>query len=84
MGNSAIEALSYPNVSGPVYSGPDHGVNLRRRVLHSGQDMAVEVERNPDARMAEAFLSHLGMNAAGEKMRRMGVTKIVEANLWQG
>jgi hypothetical protein len=53
-----------PNISGSVYCGADGGVNLRRRVvLHAGKDVAIEVERYPDARMTKAFLRHLGVNA---------------------
>jgi hypothetical protein len=43
-----------------VYRSADRGVNLGRSVLlHAGQDVAVEVERYSDARMAQALLRHL-------------------------
>jgi hypothetical protein len=67
-----------PNISGSVYCGADGGVNLRRRVvLHAGKDVAIEVERYPDARMTKAFLRRLGVNAICWKMCRVGVPQVV-------
>jgi len=64
-----------------VYRGPDRGVNLGRRVLlHAGQDVAVEIERDPNARMPEALLRDLWVNAAGEQMRRVRVSQIVQSD----
>src|SRR5208282_922971 len=58
----------YPTVSVSLYRSPNCGVNLGRGVLlHAGQDLAIEVEGNPDARMAEALLRHLGKIAAGRR-----------------
>ena len=51
------------NISGSVYCGADGGVNLRRPVvLHAGKDVAIKVERYPDARMTKVFVRHLGVN----------------------
>ena len=45
--------LLLPNGFIFVYRGPDRGVNLGRGVLlHAGQNVAVEVEGDADARMA--------------------------------
>jgi hypothetical protein len=74
----------YRNAGRAVYSGPDRGVNLGRGiVLHAGQDMAVEVERDPNARMAKAFLRHLGVDPIRQKVRRVGVPQIMEPDAWQ-
>jgi hypothetical protein len=74
----------YPTSSISLYRGPDRGVNLGRRVLlHAAQDVAIEVEGDADARMAEPLLRYLRMNAAGEQMRRMRVPQIVEPDVRQ-
>jgi hypothetical protein len=53
-----------PSIS--VYRGPDRGVNLGCGVLlDSGQNVAVKIKGDPNARMSEAILRHLGVNAAG-------------------
>ena len=45
--NTPLLPICYRNCLGAVYSSPDRGVNLCRSVLlHAGQDVAVEVERD--------------------------------------
>jgi hypothetical protein len=41
--------------------------------LHAGDDVAVQVERDPDLAMSEPFAGDLGMYAVGEQMGCMGV-----------
>ena len=53
-----------------LYRTPNCGVNLGSVLLHAGQDVAMEVEGNPDARMAEAFLRHLGVDANNDPIGR--------------
>ncbi len=68
-----------------VYRGPDRGVNLGCRVfLHTGKDAAIEAQGDADARMAEALLRHLRMNASGEKLRRMRMPQIAKPDVREG
>jgi hypothetical protein len=44
--------------------------------------VAVEVERYSDARMAQALLRHLGMNATRQKLRRVPMDIPTKISLW--
>lgn len=47
---------------------PHHDIQLAGRFeLQRWHDVGVDVERDPDLRMAEAFLDYFGMNAGGEQ-----------------
>ena len=59
-------------------------VNDRRRFgLHVRQNVAVEIERDPDLAMTQALACDLGMDTGREQMRRMRVAQIMETNARQ-
>jgi len=67
--------------SGRFLGRPECFVNFRRRILlHSRQDMRIQVQCNPDLGMPKPLAGNLGMHAALQHMRCVGVTQIVEAN----
>jgi len=49
------------------YSTSDYRVNLGCGIsLHSRHDMRIQIERDADSRVAEAFTGNLRMNASGK------------------
>jgi hypothetical protein len=69
-----------PNVfTTPAYRSLQSRVNERGSIgLHSSGDMAVEIECDPDARMSKAFAGDFRMHAAGEKVCRVSMAKIMK------
>ena len=61
------------------------GIDFGDRVLlHSGQDVRIEVQRDPDLGVPQPFTGDLRMDAAAQHVRGMGVAQIVEADTGQG
>src|SRR4051812_3664951 len=50
-------------------------------LLHRGKDVAVGIERDPDARVPETLRDDLRMHAFREHQRRVRVTQVVEPNM---
>ena len=48
--------------------------------LQAGQDMAVEIDRNRHAGMAETFLRHFRVNAGGQQVGGVAVAQIVQSH----
>jgi len=64
-----------------VYSGAHRQVNAIGRLgLQAGQDMAVEIDRNRHAGMAETFLRHFRVNAGGQQVGGVAVAQIVQSH----
>jgi hypothetical protein len=54
-------------------------VELRGRILlHSGQDVAVEIESRPHSRMPQPFAGNLGMDAQSQHVCCVGVPQVVK------
>ncbi len=51
--------------------------------LHVGQDVAVDVQRNGDGRVAQDLADDLGIHAAAEQQRGGGVPQVVKSILSQ-
>ena len=61
------------------------GIDLGNRVLlHSRQDVGIEVQSDPDLGMPQPFTGDLRMDAAAQHVCCMGVAQIVEADTGQG
>jgi len=75
----AVATALLPNASAFLYGGPYRRVNFRRGVLlHTREDVAVKVERDPNSRMAQAFLGDLWVNPVCEHVGRVRVPEIME------
>lgn len=61
---------------------------MDRLLLHPRDDMAIDVQRHADRRVAEALLDDLGVNALLEQEGGVGMAQVVEPDarqaLWQG
>lgn len=58
----------------------DRIYSLGRLGLHRGKDVGVRVERDPDARVSQAFRHDLGMYALLEHQGRVRVSQVMEAD----
>ena len=66
----------------PIYRVPYREVNaISGFGLHAGQHVAVEVEGDGNARMAQSLLRDLRVNARCEKLCRMAMPEVMEADL---
>src|SRR5262245_13126537 len=67
-----------------VYSGAHRQVNAIGRLgLQTRQDMAVEIDRNRHAGMAETLLGHFRVDAGGQQVGGVAVAQIVQSHSWQ-
>ena len=57
---------------------------LHGLVVQDGHVVGVEVHGDPDARVAEDLLDHLGVSAEAEQKRCDGVAEVVEAVAVEG
>lgn len=75
-----------PNVfQALVYGSLQWFVNARDGVgLHSRQYVAVQIERDADLAVSQAFAGNLRVHAAGQHMRCVCVPQVVESNAGQG
>ena len=75
-----------PNVvAGALLDQSERIVNARCGVsLHTGQDVAVKVKRDPDARMTEPLTGDLRMDAARKHVCSVRVPKIVKPDPGEG
>src|ERR1700675_2830983 len=71
-----------PNLFGALLFGDLIGlVNARGCIfLHPRQDVAVEIERDPNLTVAEPLARHLRMYACGKHVGRVGMPKVVKSN----
>jgi hypothetical protein len=68
----------------PVYRVPYRKVNaISGFGLHAGQHVAIEVEGDRHARMAQALLRDLRVNSRCEELCRMAMPEVMEADLGQ-
>ena len=66
----------------PIYRVPYREVNaISGFGLHAGQHVAVEVEGDGNARMAQPLLRDLRVNARCEELCRMAMPEVMEADL---
>jgi hypothetical protein len=78
------DLLSALLLSKPTLRTLHRRVKAERRVtLHRFGNVRVKIERNPDRSMAEPFRSDFRMDAAGEQLRRVAVSRIVEPHARQ-
>jgi len=65
----------------PIEVRAQRGIDpVRGILLHAGNQMAVDVERDRNAGMAGALARHLRMHAGGEQVAHMGVSEFVETD----
>jgi hypothetical protein len=76
----AFATALLPNVFGALLLGDLISlVNARSRILlHSGQDVTVEIKSDADAGMAQSLARDFRVNASGQHVGRVGMAKIVE------
>ena len=64
-----------------LYRASDRGVNLLCRIrLHSGHDVAIEIQRDTYAGMSKSLAGDLWMHATGQHLRSMCVPKVMKTN----
>ena len=88
LGQSKSNARTCPSWAHPTDTAcfsserfPQRRVQLRCGVLlHSGEHVAVCVERDCAGRVAEAFADYLRMNALAQQLGRVCMSEIVEAD----
>ena len=76
---SLCNPIFYPLPRRPYFSTPQRRVDLGGAILlHRRGDMRVQIQRDADSRMAEAFLCDLRVHPGKQELCRMTVAKVVK------